>query len=37
MTEEGSDDMPGWLILVLFVLGWVLLTQVVFPKIGIPT
>ncbi len=29
--------MPGWLIFVLVLVGWLLLTQVLFPRLGIPT
>jgi hypothetical protein len=29
--------MPGWLIIILVVAGWLLLTQLVLPKLGVPT
>ena len=29
--------MPGWLTIILIVAGWLLLTQVVLPKLGVPT
>ena len=29
--------MPNWLWLVLFVVGYVVLTQWVLPKLGVPT
>jgi hypothetical protein len=29
--------MPAWLTIILIVAGWLLLTQVVLPKLGVPT
>jgi hypothetical protein len=35
--RERRRTMPGWLTIILIVAAWLLLTQVVLPRLGVPT
>ncbi len=43
MTESSSEKversktMPSWVVVLLVIAAWLVLTQYVFPKLGVPT
>ena len=37
MKDTRRRTMPGWLTIILIVAGWLLLTQVILPRLGVPT